>query len=183
MPPRPTTAAVDKALAGVAGLASKSAKLSTAEKRELKALAVKGMKKGKLGFTMADRARCIWLIRKAGPEKLPNIKIPPKLKKLLGMPSERGTEKEPEPPRGGAPSVDPLDRLEKLGRLRGNVLAEAQFDAQRSRILADPSIGLFGADDGVDPLDRLTRVGELESSGVLTGDQAARLTEQILDAS
>jgi hypothetical protein len=32
-------------------------------------------------------------------------------------------------------------------------------------------------------LDRLTRVGELESSGVLTADQAARLTEQILDAS
>lgn len=179
MPLYPTSAAIDKALAGVAGLASRSAKLSPGEKRELKALAVKGMKK----FTMSDRARCIWLIRKAGPEKLPNIKIPPKLRKLLRLSSEGGGEEPPEALRGGAPSVDPFDRLDKLGRLRGNVLAEAQFDAQRSRILADPWIARFGAADGADPLDRLTRVGELESSGVLTADQAARLTEQILDAS
>lgn len=179
MPSHPTSAAIDKALAGVAGLAGKSAKLSPAEKRELKALAVKGLKK----FTMSDRARCIWLIRKSGPEKLPNIKIPPRLRKLLGFSSGGGGEEPPGSLRGGAPSVDPLDRLEKLGRLRGNVLAEGQFDAQRSRILADPLIAHFGAAEGADPLDRLTRVGELESSGVLTADQAARLTEQILDAS
>lgn len=178
----PTSAAIDKALAGVAGLASKSAKLSAVEKRELKALAVKGMK-GNQGFTMSDRARCIWLIRKAGPETLPNIKIPPKLRKLLGRSSGGAGEEPPELVRGGAPYVDPLDRLDKLGRLRGNVLAEGQFDAQRARILADPWIAHFGAAEGADPLDRLTRVGDLESSGVLTADQAARLTEQILDAS
>ena len=183
MPSLPTSAAIDKALAGIAGLASKSAKLSPVEKRELKALAVKGMKKGNQGFAMSDRARCIWLIRKAGPEKLPNIKIPPKLRKLLGLSPEGGGEEPPEAVRGGAPSVDPLDRLDKLGRLRGNVLAETQFDAQRARILADPLIAHFGAAEGADPLDRLTRVGDLESTGVLTADQAARLTEQILDAS
>ena len=179
--PRPSSAAFDKALAGVAGLASKSAKLTPAEKRELKALAVKGVKKGKQGFTMSDRARCIWLIRKAGPEKLPNIKIPPRLRKLIGLPPEGDEAMEPEPLRGGASTVDPLERLEKLGQLRGKVLTEPQFEAQRERILADASIAQFGESDGVDPLDRLTRVGELEASGVLTAEQSAQVTEQILN--
>jgi hypothetical protein len=184
MPPRPSSAAFDKALAGIAGLASKSAKLSPAEKRELKALAVKGMKTGKQGFTMSDRARCVWLIRKAGPEKLPNIKIPPRLRKLLGLLPEGDEPQEtPEPLRGGNASLDPLDRLEKLGRLRGKPLTEAQFGTQRSRILADPLIGQFGEADGADPLDRLTRVGEFEASGVLTAKQAAQVTQQILDGS
>lgn len=185
MPPRPSPAAFDRALAGVGGLASKSGKLSPADKGELEALVVKGVKQGKQGFTMSDRARCIWLIRKAGPERLPNVKVPPRLRRLLGLPPEDGTEDDTPPllpVRGGPPSVDPLDRLEKLGQLRGNVLTETQFESQRARILADSSIGDFGGAEGADPLDRLTRVGQLEGLGVLTADQAAQITEQILDA-
>lgn len=181
MPPRPSPAAFDRALAGVGGLASKSAKLSAPEKGELEALVVKGVKKDKQGFTMSDRARCIWLIRKAGPERLPNVKVPPRLRRLLGLPPEDDTPPL-RPVRGGPPSVDPLDRLEKLGQLRGNVLTETQFESQRARILADPSIGDFGGAEGADPLDRLTRVGRLEGLGVLTADQAAQITERILDA-
>jgi hypothetical protein len=176
----PSLTAFDKALVAAAGLASKSAKLSPTEKRELKSLAVKGTKRGRQGFTMTDRARCVWLIRKAGPD---NLKLPRRLRKLLRLPDGgEETASMPAPLRGAIPTVDPLDRLDKLGRLRGNVLSEAQFDVQRARILADPAIGTFRAEDGADALDRLRRVGELQSAGVITAEQAARLIEQILDA-
>jgi hypothetical protein len=182
MPPTPSLKSVDKALAGIAGLASKSAKLSAAEKRELKALAVKGIKLGRQGFTVADRARCVWLIRKAGPESLPNVKVPRWLRKLLHLPAipEEGASA-PLPIRS-APAQDPLDRLDKLVPLRGKLLSEGQFGVQRSKILGDPEIGTFGVADGIDPLDRLSKVGQHESAGTLTADQAARVTEQILDA-
>lgn len=184
MRPTPSLNALDKALVAAAGLASKSAKLSPAEKRELRALAVKGAKRGRQGFTMADRARCAWLIRKAGPEKLPKVRVPARVKRILGMTeSNEDTTTAPPAPRRAGLTVDPLDRLEKLGRLRGKPLTDEQFDRQRSRILEDAAVGSFGADDGVDPLDRLTRVGELEAAGVLTSDQAAELTERIVDAS
>jgi hypothetical protein len=176
----PSLNSLDKALAAAAGLASKSAKLSPAEKRELRALAAKGAKRGRAGLTMADRARCIWLIRKAGPEKIPDVRLPKRVKPLLGLNGD--TPESSAPLRQPDPTVDPLDRLEKLGRLRGKPLSDEQFERQRSRILEDPAIGTFGTGDGVDPLDRLTRVSELEASGILTSDQAADLTERILDA-
>jgi hypothetical protein len=179
MPRTPSLNALDKALVVAAGLASKSAKLSPAEKKELGRLAAKGGH----GLTMADRARCAWLIRKAGPEKLPDIKLPQRLKRILGLTDPHAPTTEPGPPlRRGDATVDPLDRLEKLGRLRGKPLSDEQFARQRAKILADPAIGAFGTGDGVDPLDRLTRVGELEAAGVLTSDQAAQVTERILDA-
>jgi hypothetical protein len=168
---------IDKALVVAAGLAAKSAKLSSEEKQELQALAVKG----ETGLAMVDRARCAWLIRKAGPEKLP--KLPKRARRLLGLPAPGEDSTEPSAPlRRIDPAVDPLDRLEKLGGLRGKPLTEAQFDRQRSKILADPAIGIFGTDDGLDPLDRVTRVGELEAADLLTSDQAADLTDRILDA-
>jgi hypothetical protein len=183
MPRTPSLSALDKALAIAAGLASKSTKLSPAEKRELRALAAKGAKRGRQGLTMADRARCAWLIRKAGPETVPDIRLPERLKRVLGLTEPVKHTTEPPYLLGRTdPAVDPIDRLEKLGRLRGKPLTDEQFDRQRSRILMDPAIGSFGMDDGVDPLDRLTRVGELEAAGILTSDQAAELTERILDA-
>src|SRR4051812_22114943 len=123
---------LDKALAIVAGLAAKSAKLSAAEKQELKALAVKGAKRGQQGLTMVDRARCAWLIRKAGPEKLPELpKLPRGVRRLLRLPAPEQNSTEPSPPLRQIDAVDPLDRLEKLGGLRGKPLTEAQFDGQR----------------------------------------------------
>jgi hypothetical protein len=171
---------LDKALVAAAGLASKSAKLSPPQKKELRALAAKGAKGGRQGFTMADRARCAWLIRKAGPEKIPDVRLPKRVKRLLGLDGDT-TELSP-PLLQADPTVDPLDRLEKLAALRGKPLSEEQFQRQRSKILDDATIGTFGTGNGVDPLDRLTRVGELEASGILTSDQAADLTERILDA-
>lgn len=172
MPPTPSLAAFDRALLAVAGLAAASPRLSAAERRELAKLAAAGGN----SLTMADRARCAGLIRKAAPETLPDVRIPPRLRKLLRP------DPAPRQLRGPAPTVDPLDRLVKLGRLRGTVLSEAQFEGQRARILADPAIGAFGAAEGVDPLDRLTQVGALEAAEILEPEQAARLTEQILDA-
>jgi hypothetical protein len=183
MPSAPSLISVDKTLVVIAGLASKSAKLSAAEKRELKALAVKGTKRGRQGFTVADRARCAWLIRKAGPESLPEVRIPPWLRRLLRLRDTPEDNASVPPPIRSAPAVDPLDRLDKLAQLREKVLSEAQFEVQRSKILADPEIGKFGAADGIDPLDRLSKVGQLESSGTITADQAAQVTEQIIDAS
>ena len=181
MPSTPSLKSVDKALVVIAGLAAKSAKLSPAEKRELRALTVKGTKQGRQGFTVADRARCAWLIRKAGPESLPQVRIPPRLRRLLRL--SEPPEAPVRPPIREAALVDPLDRLDKLAQLRDKVLSEAQFEVQRSRILLDPEIGTFGTADGTDPLDRLSMVGQLESSGTITADQAAKVTEQILDAS
>jgi hypothetical protein len=183
MPSTPSLTSVDKVLAGIAGLASKSAKLSAAEKRELKALAVKGVKPRRQGFTVADRARCAWLIRKAGPESLPHVKIPLRLRRLLRLRESPGDGPPDRPPIRDASSVDPLDRLDKLAPLRERVLSEAQFEVQRAKILADREIGTFGVAEGADPLDRLSKVGELESSGTITADQAAQVTEQILVAS
>src|SRR5690348_6865034 len=98
MPPRPTIRTFDKTLAGIGTLAAKSGKLSPGEKRELKALAAKGLKNGRQGWTMADRARCVWLIRKAGPESIPNIRIPKRLRALLGR-DDRESHVEPVPVR------------------------------------------------------------------------------------
>jgi len=181
MPPTPSLKSVDKALAGIAGLASKSAKLSAAEKRELKALALKGIKPGRQGFSVADRARCAWLIRKAGPESLPNVKTPRWLRRLLRL-AENPEQGALVPPIRAVPAQDPLARLDKLVPLRGKLLSEGQFELQRLKILADPEIGTFGVADGIDPLDRLSKVGQHETSGTITADQAARVTEQILDA-
>ena len=182
MPPTPSLKSVDKALAGIAGLASKSAKLSAIEKRELKALAAKGMKPGRQGFTVADRVRCAWLIRKAGPESLPNVRIPRRLKRLLHLRENPADGPKVLPPIRSVLVQDPLERLDKLVPLRGKLLSEGQFEVQRSRILADPEIGTFGAADGTDPLDRLSKVARLETSSTITAEQAARVTEQILNA-
>jgi len=181
MPPvKPSTANLDKGLVFVAGFAVKSARLSDGEKKELKALTTKGSKKGRLGFNASDRARCIWLIRKAGPETIPTGRVPGWLLRIF-----RFAKKSPDilPVRELAPTIDPLDRLEKLGRLRGAPLSDEQFATQVSRVLKNPGIATFGADLGTDALDRLSRVGELETSGVLTPEQAAELTQRILDAS
>lgn len=174
----------DKALVATAGLASKSVRLSPAEKRELKTLAAKGAKSGRSGFTMADRARCIWLIRRAGPDQIPEVKVPKPLRRLVGKLTERSPSHTEAPRllRQADPTVDPLDRVEKLGRLRGQPLTEEQFQRQLTKILDDPSISAFGVDDGADPFDRLTRVSALETSGVLTPEQAAAIVEEILDA-
>lgn len=178
MPKTPSTAAIDRALMGIGGLASKSVKLSAAEKTELEALVKRGAKSGKLG--MADRARLIWLIRKAGPESIPDLRIPPQVKKLLklkrnGNPEAAKTIRE-------APKVDPLDRLEKLGALRGRPLSDAQFVAQRDLLAADPHIASFRGDADADPLDRLMKVAQLQEAEILTPEQSARITEQILEA-
>jgi hypothetical protein len=180
MAPIPSLKSVDKALAGFAGLLCKSPNLSDDEKKALKALAAKGVKPGKQGFTVTDRAHCVWLIRKAGPERLPNVKIPPWLRKLLHL-RERSEGAPVLPPITPAPAQDPLDRLAKVAPLRGKNLSEAQFDLLRSKILADPEIGTFGTADGTDQLDRLSKVAQLESSGTITAQQAVRVTEQILD--
>ena len=126
---------------------------------------------------MIERARCAWLVRKAAPG------VPPWVRDRID--SRRAAPGPPPLPESVPPApagVDPLDRLEKLGSLRERVLTEPQFEAQRARILADPGIAAFGAAEGVEPLDRLARVGALQEAGVLTADQGARLTEQILDA-
>lgn len=181
MPPvKRSTANLDRGLVFVAGFAVKSAKLSDGEKQELEALATKGRKKGKSGFNVSDRARCIWLIQKAGPETIPTGKVPKWLLRIFGF-GRKTPDILPlgEPP----PMVDPLDRLEKLGRLRGAPLSDEQFATQVSRVIRDPGMTTFGADQGTDALDRLSRVGELEASGVLTPEQGAELTQRILDAS
>lgn len=178
MPKTPSTAVLDKALVAIAGLACKSAKLSPAEKPELKALVAKGAKAGK--FNMTDRARCIWLIRKAAPENIPNVRVPDRVKRVLGL--GNGHDESLPPPTRERPLTDPLDRLEKLGELRGRPLTDSQFAGQRERVLADPLMSSFGSDEKVDPLDRLTKVARLEEAGILTADQAARVTEQILNA-
>jgi hypothetical protein len=139
MPSAPSLTSVDKTLVVIAGLASKSAKLSTAEKRELKALAVKGTKRGRQGFTVADRARCAWLIRKAGPESLPNVKIPPWLRRLLRLRESSEDGASVPPPIRSAPAVDPLDRLDKLAQLR-----ERSFLRRSSR----------SSDQGSSPIQR-----------------------------
>jgi hypothetical protein len=182
MAPTLPLTSVDKALAAVAALAAKSTKLSAAEKKELKALAAKSVKPGKQGLTMADRAHCCWLIRKAGPESLPNVKVPPGIKRRLHLPEGSENGQHVPPSIKPAPAQDPLDRLEKLVPLRGKILSDAQFDDQRARILADPTIGTFGTADGIDPLDRIGKVAQLESSGTITAQQSARVTEQILSA-
>src|SRR4051794_24115471 len=96
MPRRPSLATIDKALVAVAGVASKSAKLSSTEKRELRALAAKGAKSGRQGWTITDRARCIWLLRKAGPE---NVPIPEWVRNRIGsIGSTSGNADHPSPP-------------------------------------------------------------------------------------
>jgi len=170
-------AALDRTLAALGLLASKSAKLSPAEKRELRALAGKAGKSGRQGLGHADRARTIWLIRKAAPERMPNVDVPPRLRKLLRM---GRAEHEERRSLRSAPATDPLDRLEKLGSLRGKLLTQEQFEAQRARILAAPAIGSYIGEDGSDPLDRLSKVSQLREQEVLTAEQAADLTEQIL---
>lgn len=178
MPPKPNLARVDKALLLAAGLAAKSGKLSAREKAELRALVVKGAKRGAQGWNTADRLRCMWLIKKAGPEALPKGEVPDWLRKLLRRSSAAGED--PVRERAG---VDPLTRLVKLGELRGAVLSEEQFASQVTKVMSDPFMPTYGAADGVDPLDRLSKVGELQSLGVLTEAQASALTSQILDAS
>jgi hypothetical protein len=174
---------LDKALVAVAVLAAKSAKLSPAEKRELKALATKGAKPGRAGFSHAERARCVWLIRRAGPESIPNLPpLPPWLRRLLHLGLDEKDDGGDRPLLRGTSTEDPLSRLEKLATLRGVVLSEAQFELQRTRLLGDPTIGTFGLADGVDPYDRLKRVGDLEVAGVLTKEQAGLIVEQVLDA-
>lgn len=155
MPKSPSVTSLDRALVALAVLASKSAKLSPTEKTELRALGRKGAKSGNQGFGMADRARCIWLLRKAGPERLPSIEIPVRLKKLLKLDS--GAAQPAAPAIRERPSVDPLDRLKTLGDLRGKPLTEAQFSAQRDLILADPLVASYGAGDDIDPLERRRR--------------------------
>jgi hypothetical protein len=122
------------------------------------------------------------LIRKAGPESLPNVTIPRWLRRLLRLSDSPKEGASVPPPIRSVPVQDPLERLDKLVPLRGKLISEGQFELQRLKILADPEIGTFGMAHGIDPLDRLSKVGQHESSGTITADQAARVTEQILDA-
>lgn len=117
---------VDRGILLAASVAVRSPKLTPAEKRELRTLIKKhgGRGAARSGWSMADRARCAWLVRKALPETL----RPPK----------------PGGPDGALPpgrpyDVDPLDRLEKLAALheRG-VLTDAEFAREKQKILGAP---------------------------------------------
>lgn len=117
---------VDRGILLAASVAVRSPKLTPAEKRELRTLIKKhgGRGAARSGWSMADRARCAWLVRKALPETLrapkpggPDGALPP------GRPYD----------------VDPLDRLEKLAALheRG-VLTDAEFAREKQKILGAP---------------------------------------------
>ena len=170
---RLSLATLDRALAAAGALATKSGKLSAAEKRELRTLVTKAAKTGRQGLAHADRARVAWLIRKAGPEK---VRLPGGLDERL----KRRKEGEPRAPLRSPTAVDPLDRLEKLGALRSR-LTDDQFRSQRERILGDEAIADFDIED-VDPLDRVAKIGNLVETGVLSDQQAADLTARILAA-
>ena len=117
---------VDRGILLAASVAVRSPKLTPAEKRELRTLIKKhgGRGAARSGWSMADRARCAWLVRKALPETL----RPPK----PGVPDGAL-------PPGRPYDVDPLDRLEKLAALheRG-VLTDAEFAREKQKILGAP---------------------------------------------
>jgi hypothetical protein len=128
MPRMPTNLPrhVDRGILLAASVATRSPKLKPDEKRELGALVKKhrGRNADRSGWSMADRARCVRLVRKAMPETIGRSKpLPPG-----GAP----------PPRQPA-DVDPLDRLEKLAALheRG-VLTDAEFAREKQKILGAP---------------------------------------------
>jgi hypothetical protein len=112
---------VDRGILLAATVAARSPKLTPAEKRELGALVKKhrGRNAARSGWSMADRGRCVWLVRKAMPE-------------TIGRPKPLPPGDAPAPRQ--ASDVDPLDRLEKLAALheRG-VLTDAEFAREKQK--------------------------------------------------
>jgi Short C-terminal domain len=118
---------VDRGILLAASVAVRSPKLTPAEKRELRTHIKKhgGRGAARSGWSMADRARCVWLVRKALPEALPGRPKPGSPDGVL--------------PPGRPYDVDPLERLEKLAALheRG-VLTDAEFTREKQKILGAP---------------------------------------------
>lgn len=180
MPPRfpKFSGRFDKALLYASELAVRSGKLSDKDKAELRRLITKGRKKGKQGWSLSDRTRCLYLVRKAGPE---DLKLPEWMRRILGLGREGDLgDTEPVPIRSSS-DTDPLERLMKLGDLRDReVVAPEQFELQRAQLLADQTIAAYGE---VDHLDRLSLLGDLKARQIITEEQFDRVRSRILDAS
>lgn len=173
--PKDSLKRLDREVLGKAArLVAVSPLLTPEEREELLELAHKALTtRAFAGIGYTGRFRTIRLIRKAGPETLPND-VPPAVRRLLRM---RG-ETEATLNRHVTPD-DPLTRIEKLHALRGKPLSEEQYAGQLAKIIGDSALPAHAA---ADQLDRLAKVHELHESGALTDEQATTVTSLILDA-
>ena len=161
-------------LGRTAQFAAVSPLLDPEEREELQELARKAMTtRAFAGIGHTARFRTIQLIRKAGPETLPND-VPPAVRRLLGVRGETEATLNRH-----ATTEDPLTRIERLHRLRGKPLSEEQYARELVKIMGDPALPAYAAGDQV---DRLAKVHELHESGALTDDQVTTITALILDA-